>query len=804
MKKMHLICNAHLDPVWLWQWKEGAAEAVSTFRIAAEFCEKYDGFVFNHNESVLYEQIEEYEPELFERIKKLIKDGKWKIMGGWYLQPDCKLLSGESFLSQIELGRKYFKEKFGVVPETAVNFDPFGHTRGLVQILEKTGYKSYVFMRPNTYQRNFIWDGFADTSVVAHCIYGGYNTLKGEAADKVRRCLEECKDEDTVFLTWGIGNHGGGPSKIDLEEINKVIAENDETEIIHSTPDDYFKEISKSNLPHVASSLEHVMVGCYTSMVRIKKSNRELENKLAVATKMAVYANLSRDMEYPEEDIEDIKKTLAYSQFHDILPGSCIKPAEDDALRQMSYGLEKCDKIIAKAFFKLAKGQKVVENGEIPIMIYNPHPYKVKDTFSVEFMLQNQNWNKGEITLAEVFDEQGNKIVSQNEKPEATFNLDWIERVVFEYEAEPCSMSRLNCRLTTVKKEENKREYGDSIVLRGKNAELLINRKTGLIDKYTIDGKTKLEKCGVIEVYKDKEDPWGMTVDGFCDKIGEYTLLDENETGRFLGYEEPQNNVIISEDGDVRTKIDVFFGYNNSRAVVEYIFNKLSGDLDVKININFAEANKCIKYRLDTTLKDGEAFGQTAFGAEKLRADGNEASYQKWCGIRNKNDALYVINNSMYAGSFNAGTMYLTLLRTPIYSAHPIEDRQIAPHDRFIKHIDMGERSFEFKITSSEDYEKKALIFNEAPIVMSYFPHEEVYDNQPCCTIDNENIQLSLIKKSDKRIILHLFNASFDEQSAVIKSCFAKDTAFAFKPYELKLVEVSDGCMREAENGKIF
>ena len=111
MEKLHLICNAHLDPVWLWQWKEGAAEAVSTFRIAADFCEKYDGFVFNHNEALLYEWVEEYEPELFERIKKLVKDGKWKIMGGWYLQPDCTMLSGESFLSQIELGRKYFREK---------------------------------------------------------------------------------------------------------------------------------------------------------------------------------------------------------------------------------------------------------------------------------------------------------------------------------------------------------------------------------------------------------------------------------------------------------------------------------------------------------------------------------------------------------------------------------------------------------------------------------------------------------------------------------------------------------------------
>ena len=88
MRKIHLICNAHLDPVWLWQRTEGIGEALSTFKIAADFCEKYDGFVFNHNESVLYEWIKDNDETLFKRIQNLVRDGKWRIMGGWYLQPD--------------------------------------------------------------------------------------------------------------------------------------------------------------------------------------------------------------------------------------------------------------------------------------------------------------------------------------------------------------------------------------------------------------------------------------------------------------------------------------------------------------------------------------------------------------------------------------------------------------------------------------------------------------------------------------------------------------------------------------------
>ena len=84
-KRIHLICNAHLDPVWQWEWEEGAAEALSTFRVAARLCEEYGDFVFNHNEAILYQWVEEYEPALFEKIQQLVAAGKWHIMGGTYL-----------------------------------------------------------------------------------------------------------------------------------------------------------------------------------------------------------------------------------------------------------------------------------------------------------------------------------------------------------------------------------------------------------------------------------------------------------------------------------------------------------------------------------------------------------------------------------------------------------------------------------------------------------------------------------------------------------------------------------------------
>ena len=185
MKDLHLICNAHIDPVWLWDMEEGISAAISTFRMAAVFCEEYDGLVFNHNEVVVYKWIEEMEPELFARIQELVRKGKWHIMGGWYLQPDCNMPGGESFIRQMEAGREYFREKFGKQPTTAINFDPFGHSRGLVQLMAKAGFDSYLFCRPGQGDcplpaDDFIWVGFDGSEIMAHRA-DTYGTLMGRS-----------------------------------------------------------------------------------------------------------------------------------------------------------------------------------------------------------------------------------------------------------------------------------------------------------------------------------------------------------------------------------------------------------------------------------------------------------------------------------------------------------------------------------------------------------------------------------------------------------------------------------------------
>lgn len=110
MKKLHLICNAHIDPVWQWEWEEGVSSILSTMQSAVNLADKYD-YIFCHNEVVVYKYTEKFAPMLFKQIQKLVKTGKWHIMGGWYLQPDCLMPEGESIIRQIRFDEKAFLEK---------------------------------------------------------------------------------------------------------------------------------------------------------------------------------------------------------------------------------------------------------------------------------------------------------------------------------------------------------------------------------------------------------------------------------------------------------------------------------------------------------------------------------------------------------------------------------------------------------------------------------------------------------------------------------------------------------------------
>lgn len=773
MKKVYLVCNAHLDPVWLWQRAEGMAEAMATFRIAADFCEKYDDFVFNHNESVLYEWVMENEPELFERIKRLVKQGKWRIMSGWYLQPDVVMPSGESIIRQIRVGNEFFKEHFGEIPKTAIGFDAFGHSRGLVQILKKCGYENYAYLRPRDKECGpFIWEGFDGSKINTLKLYEWYNTPKGEAVNRIENYVADFPNREVNCVTWGIGNHGGGPSEKDFLDITDFANNCKDFEFVHSDFDTYFNELDKTKLEVLDESLTHCMVGCYTSMVRVKQAHRNLENRLSLCERMLCQSKV----DYSKEMLLEAEKALLFSEFHDVLPGSAIKKVEDDALNLLGYGAEITDRLISKAFFKLCKGQKRANDGEIPILIYNPHPFEVEGDFDVEFQMAEQNDPNNGIYNVYVRNELGEFIPSQLEQEDSAHGSDWRKKVSFHTTLKPMGITRLDCVLKCEKDFVSIKPYTENdehIILKNDFLEAKISKKTGLIESFVKDGKNMLNSLK-IKAYKDNADPWGMLVDEYSEVIGEFTL---------------NKGVRVIENGDVRTKVQADFKWNKSYAVVTYIFSKNSKHFDIDVKMLTNDENTMFKMVFDTTLdKDSKALGQTMFGTETLKKEGKEVVFQKWCGLKNDSQNFNIINCGTYGGSFYDNEIRISLLRTPVYSAHPVDYKgvELAPDNRIYNHIDMGERDFSFRISANEEYvDYEAEKFNIKPYVLSFFPLGMGEKTETPIVLNNKNIIVSAYKNERNTDLIRLFNSSSIKQNVTVY--FGKeDFDICFNPFEVK------------------
>jgi len=811
MKKntLHLICNAHLDPVWLWEWEEGAAEVMSTFRTAADLCEEFDSFVFNHNEAILYEWIQEYEPNLFKRIQKLVKQNKWHIMGGWYLQPDCNMPSGESFVRQITYGRAYFDKFFNKRPSTAINFDPFGHTRGLVQIMAKSGFDSYMFCRPGDDSvtdlklpaNRFKWVGYDGSEIIGLRATGGYNSALGKARNKIETHIEKRCEKPIDFVLWGVGNHGGGPSRKDLSDIAELMKEESNTVVLHSTPESYVKDLNLKTLHTVSRDLNQWSMGCYTSQVRIKQKHRQLESEYFLVEKISSHAALAGLLPYPSKKIEEALKDLLFSQFHDILPGSSIQPVEETSIRLMDHGLEILSRIKARAFFKLSAGQNKANEGEIPILAYNPHPYPVTGEFECEFQLADQNW-KDEFTDVHVF-HKGKKLLTQVEKEESNLNLDWRKKVVFRATLKPSRVTRFDCRLKTIPEKPipSLAKSGGSYIFKNNDLEVHINTRSGLLESYKIkDIEYLMGPSAMPVVHADTDDPWEMNNKKYGQKIAAFKLMSAKEGSAFSGLEKTIPSVRIIENGPVRTVVEAVLGYNESRICMQYSLPKQGTKISINARVHWNEKKKVLKLNFNAAGQKHRYLGQVAYGVESLPTNGHEVVAQKWTAtVSEENKVLTCINDRSYGSSFNNGVISMTLLRSPGYSAHPIMDRTIMKQDRHSPRIDQGEFQFKFWLNAGDkkilnNISRQAIGHHEKPFVLSYFPSGLGVKPSEGILINDKVIEVPACKYSSdgKNLIVRLFEPTGKKRKAILTIPMLNVCEnFQMNAFEIKTLKVN-------------
>ena len=382
--KLYMIGNAHIDIPWLWPWPESMSVGLSTFRAALDRMNEFPDFKFTASSAQLYEWAAAADPSLIAQIRRRVAEGRWGVVGGWWIEPDVNIPNGESLIRQGLYGQQVFQQLLGRTAVVGFNPDSFGHPGTLPQILKLQGMNSYVFMRPGATEKElpadvFWWRGEDGTRVLAYRISYGYcltQEVQNHLHDFVSKLKEPTKD---LMVFYGAGDHGGGPAKDTIHTILDARKQTGAPNILFSTPERYFHDIAQAKgLPEVNDDLQHHSVGCYTALSEIKKDNRTTEAALVTGEKMAALANVLVGFPYPKSDFTASWKKVLLMQFHDSLAGTALP--EQYIVSHDAYGFarEVANQAIYRSAEKIAWQIPTPDPGSDYLVVFNPHAWAAR------------------------------------------------------------------------------------------------------------------------------------------------------------------------------------------------------------------------------------------------------------------------------------------------------------------------------------------------------------------------------------------------------------------------------------------
>lgn len=697
--KIHLIGNAHLDPIWLWRWQEGCGEVLQTFRSAVDRIKEYKGFVFTCSSASYYKWVEEIDPELFEEIRKLVKKGKWVPVNGWWVQPDCNMPDAESFARQALYSQLYYYEKFGTVCKTGYNVDSFGHNAMLPQFLNQGGMKCYVMMRPDKNENKempenlFWWDSPDGSRVLTYRIPTGYGESGINAIKNALSVMEERAENSGhgMMLFYGVGNHGGGPTKGDIEYLINLMDEEGYEHLEFSSPDEFFAETCTGllDVPSWNAEMQHHASGCYSATGMVKQLNRKAENWLVSAEKWNTVAAKISNLPAATKAFGDAWKEVCFNQFHDILCGCSIMEAYDDVRDSMGYAMTVAAKEENKALLKIAGFVNTWLDGVSDAVACNerhhcrnldfPRPVIVFNPLSFEVESAVRTYHPS----ARVTDCDGNDVLFQNVRSsrsnDSHLDTEFIAKVpAFGYAT--YWLWHADAPVADFVKPESSLKC-DGLTIENKFIKVTFDESTGgissIINKE--DGSEYIggETCIPTVVDNSEPDTWAHNIFKFDKTIAAMKL----------------ESIEVVENGDARIVVRTKHVYNGSYLKQDFILAENAKILRVKCKSLWQEALTILKMPV-TVCGNGPISTYEIPGAFiKRPCNGEEEPALTWGDVSAEGKGLAVISDSKYSYDCIGNTLRLTLIRNCIFADH-YSDRPAADFN----YTDEGIARYEYAI----------------------------------------------------------------------------------------------------------
>jgi alpha-mannosidase len=765
----HVTGNSHIDAAWLWPWTETVDVVKRTFGTALQLMNEYPDYTYTQSAAQYNSWIADKYPQMNDEIKKRIKEGRWEIVGGMWVEPDLNMPDGEAQVRSILVGKRFFQKEYGVDVRIGWNPDSFGYTWQLPQIYKRSGIDYFVTQKMTWNDTNqlpfklFWWESPDGSKVLTYFPhdYGNNDLNPVRLSYDLEQARQKAPGMEEIMDLYGIGDHGGGPTRAVLDEgvhwsaPDKVIPKMKfgtaqsyftgvEGKIATDSPVWDYASIAKGYKPPPTPGEGQVSIptwkselyfeyhrGVMTTQANHKRNMRDSEEQAINAEKLASLAWL-QGSPYPGDRLTEAWKKITFNDFHDLAAGSGIGIIYKEAQKDFDDVRWATNEISEQSVKTISAGIDTHVPGGVPVLVMNPLAWERGGPVTVD--VQMPAAAAGGVT---VLDPAGKVVPSQVLKSDAKTNT--YKLLVLTSNIPSMGYKVLHVVAGTKPFASDLKAEG--LTLENASLKVAVDKETGCITSL-FDKKTKFESlaagaCGnQLQTFKDLPkdyDAWNIdpgTLDHF-------TSIDKADS------------VELVQKGPLRAAIRVTHTWQASKFVQDITLDEGSDQVDVVNDFDWHETHVMLKAAFPLAATSTKATYEVPYGSiERATTRNNtweQAQFEvpalRWADLGDGQHGFSVINNSKYGYDDKDNVMRLSLLRSPIWP-DPEADRG---HHHFTYALYPHGGDWKQALTVRHGYEYNYKV--QAMQVQAHggsMPAEFAY-----VTVKPENVVLTAMKKAE-------------------------------------------------------
>jgi alpha-mannosidase len=702
---IHIIGHAHMDMNWLWTYSETMQMCNDNLRQVVAFMEEFPDYTMIQSQASVYNFVEMVDPPLFEKVKKYVKEGRLELAGGMWTEGDMNLSTGEAIARSFLLGQRYFQSRFGKTANIGWLPDNFGHISQMPQILKLAGCDYFYFHRTKPYTGTFWWVAPDSSKVLCYA----NDTYNGNITPDLKNEVQKFSpDKRRILHITGVGDHGGGPTRANIEMIHQLDKTPGYPAVKFTTAGDFFKKASgeMKGRPTHHGEMQFIFEGCYTNVADIKAGNRNCENALFASEFFNTLRWINGDR-YPDEEFNDLWTNVTFNQFHDILPGSAINEANKEAIARYTETLRKTTELRNTAFRKMADEVKFQTGIGQPVVAYNLQPFSRKAVIEANVY---SNEEPATAKLASWGDYYGSKNIMPVSKGESVLpsvlvrdgaGKSYPAQVVWGKSTPPGYTMKVQFIVDKMPAGGYKTFYIDLSKPGEQNSAIPFNNNTFETDFFNV--KFDMKTGGIVSLF-DKRTGKEFVREG--GRLNNLRIYLEDKKGsmkswtinKIVKQEDVTNiaSVKVVENGPVRACVETVKTWGKSRITERTYLYRSYPRIDYDMEVHWLETGSDstdspmlravfplamdnskfysqVPFDVVERPVDGKINGKDApsylkhedvYGISAEVVDGQEVPAQKWVDISDGETGIALLNKTKYGHSYNRGDLRITLLRS--------------------------------------------------------------------------------------------------------------------------------------------